>query len=115
MARVRGRGSARDVDPLAPGRLVPCLALRVKTGTPTDSARTAPTDPTHGHGESTVGRGEFGFRVYPRTVRKYMPKRPPRRPRGDQRWSTFRNHARTIVACDFFVAVTATFLLFYVK
>jgi putative transposase len=44
-----------------------------------------------------------------------MPKRPPGRPRGDQRWSTFlRNHARAIVACDFFVAVTATFRLFYV-
>jgi putative transposase len=31
----------------------------------------------------------------------------PGRPRGDQRWSTFlHNHARAIVACDFFVAVT---------
>jgi hypothetical protein len=41
-------------------------------------------------------------RVSPRTVRKYMPKRPPGRPRGDQRWSTFlRNHAGAIVACDF--------------
>jgi len=44
-----------------------------------------------------------------------MPKRPPGQPRGDQRWSTFlRNHARAIVACDFFVAVTATFRLLYV-
>jgi putative transposase len=44
-----------------------------------------------------------------------MPKRPPGHPRGDQRWSTFvRNHAKAIVACDFFVAVTATFRLFYV-
>jgi len=55
------------------------------------------------------------LRVSPRTVRKYMPKRPPGRPRGDQRWSTFlRDHARAIVACDFFVAVTATFHLLYV-
>src|SRR5437773_1095791 len=55
------------------------------------------------------------LRVSPRTVRKYMPKRPPGRPRGDQRWSTFlRNHAKAIVACAFFVAVTATFRLFYV-
>jgi hypothetical protein len=53
---------------------------------------------------------KLGIRVSPRTVRKYMPKRPPGRPRADQRWSTFlRNHARAIVACDFFVAVTATF------
>jgi len=58
---------------------------------------------------------KLGLRVSPRTVRKYMPKRPPGRPRGDQRWSTFlRNHAKAIVACDFFVAVTATFRLFYV-
>jgi len=58
---------------------------------------------------------KLGLRVSPRTVRKYMPKRPPGRPRADQRWSTFlRNHARGIVACDFFVSVTATFRLFYV-
>jgi transposase InsO family protein len=58
---------------------------------------------------------KLGLRVSPRTVRKYMPKQPPGRPRGDQHWSTFlRNHARAIVACDFFVAVTATFRLLYV-
>ncbi len=58
---------------------------------------------------------KLGLRVSPRTVHKYMPKRPPGRPRGDQRWSTFlRNHADAIVACDFFVAVTATFRLLYV-
>ena len=56
-----------------------------------------------------------GLRFSPRTVRKYMPKRPPGHPRGDQRWSTsLHNHARAVVACDFFVAVTATFRLFYV-
>ena len=58
---------------------------------------------------------KLGLRVSPRTVRKYMPKRPPGRPRGEQRWVTFlRNHASAIVACDFFVAVTATFRLLYV-
>ena len=58
---------------------------------------------------------KLGLRVSPRTVRKYMPKRPPGRPRGDQRWSTFlRNHAKAIVACDFFVTVTTTFRLLYV-
>jgi putative transposase len=58
---------------------------------------------------------KLGIRVSPRTVGKYMPKRPPGQPRGDQRWATFlRNHARTILACDFFVAVTATFQLLYV-
>ena len=58
---------------------------------------------------------KLGIRVSPRTVGKYMPKRPPGQPRGDQRWSTFlKNHAKSILACDFFVAVTATFRMLYV-
>ncbi len=58
---------------------------------------------------------KLGIRVSPRTVRKYMPKRPRGQPRGDQRWSTFvRNHAAAILACDFCVVVTATFRLLYV-
>jgi hypothetical protein len=57
---------------------------------------------------------KLGIRISPRTVRKYLPKRPPGRPRGDLRWSTFlRNQATAILACDFFVAVTATFRLLY--
>jgi hypothetical protein len=58
---------------------------------------------------------KLGIRVSPRTVRKYMPKRPGARPLGDQRWSTFiRNHAAAILACDFCVVVTAPFRLLYV-
>jgi putative transposase len=58
---------------------------------------------------------KLGLRVSPRTVAKYMPKRPPGTPRGDQRWSTFlKTHANAILACDFFVAVTATFRMLYV-
>src|SRR6266550_1692952 len=58
---------------------------------------------------------KLGIRVSPRTVGKYMPKRPPGQPRGDQRWSTFlKNHAKAILACDFFVVVTATFRMLYV-
>ena len=61
---------------------------------------------------------KLGLRVSPRTVRKYLPKLPaglPGRPRDDQRWATFlRNHARSIVACEFFVAVTARFRFLYV-
>jgi putative transposase len=60
-------------------------------------------------------RLKLGLRISPRTVAKYLPKRPPGSPRGDQRWSTFlRNHARAMVACDFFIAVTATFRMLYV-
>lgn len=58
---------------------------------------------------------KLGLRVSPRTVRKYMPKLLPGQPRGDQRWSTFlENHAKAILACDFFVAVTASFRFLYV-
>ena len=58
---------------------------------------------------------KLGLQVSPRTVRKYMPKRPRGQPRGDQRWSTFvQNHAAAIVACDFCTVVTATFRLLYV-
>ena len=58
---------------------------------------------------------KLGVRISPRTVRKYMPKRPPGRSRGDPRWSTFlRNQATAILACDFFGAVTATFRMLYV-
>ena len=58
---------------------------------------------------------KLGIRVSPRTVRKYMPKLPAGQPRGDQRWATFlKNHAKAILACDFFIAVTATFQMLYV-
>ncbi len=58
---------------------------------------------------------KLGLRVSPRTVGKYMPKRGPGKPRGDQRWATFlRNHAKAIIACDFFVTATVTFRLLYV-
>ena len=54
-------------------------------------------------------------RVSPRTVRKYMPRRPPRRPRGDLRWSTLlRLHAQGMLACDFCLAITASFRMLYV-
>ena len=58
---------------------------------------------------------KLGIRVSPRTVRRYMPSRPPRPKPGTQAWSTFvRNHARSVLASDFFVVVTATFRLLYV-
>jgi putative transposase len=58
---------------------------------------------------------KLGIRVSPRTVNKYLPRHPRGRPRGDLRRSTFlRLHAQGIIACDFFVAVTATFRLLYV-
>src|SRR2546429_1609108 len=58
---------------------------------------------------------KIGIRISPRTVRRYMPE-DPKRPKGPtQRWMTFvRNHAKAIIAADFFIVVTATFRLVYV-
>ena len=56
------------------------------------------------------------IRVSPRTVRRYMPlDTGPRKRVPSQRWMTFvRNHAQAIVACDFFIVVTASFRVLYV-
>jgi len=57
---------------------------------------------------------KLGIRVSPRTVGKYLERGQPRGS-SSQRWSTFvRNHANAIVACDFFVSVTASFRILYV-
>jgi transposase InsO family protein len=59
---------------------------------------------------------KLGIRVSPRTVRRYMPDDTgSRRGPSSQRWMTFvRNHAQGILACDFFVCVTASFRVLYV-
>jgi putative transposase len=57
---------------------------------------------------------KLGIRVSPRTVRRYLPSRPPHASRSTQQWSTFvRNHAGAVLASDFFVVVTVTFRLLY--
>jgi len=58
---------------------------------------------------------KLGVRVSPRTVGKYLAQGPRRKPDPSQRWLTFvRNHAQAIVACDFFVVITARFRILYV-
>jgi putative transposase len=61
---------------------------------------------------------KLGIDVSSRTVRAYWPPEPDRRgPRriSSQHWRTFvRNHAPSIVACDFLVVVTARFRTLYV-
>jgi putative transposase len=61
---------------------------------------------------------KLGIEVSPRTVQKYLlegPKAGRRQAVPSQRWMTFvRNHAKAMVACDFFIAVTARFRVIYV-
>jgi len=58
---------------------------------------------------------KLGIRVSPRTVARYLKHRPAPSASKDQRWATFlRNHAEAIVACDFFVSMTARFRILYV-
>jgi len=56
------------------------------------------------------------IQVSPRTVGKYLHRDGPvRTPDRKQRWLTVvRNHARVMVACDFFAVITATFRTLYV-
>ncbi|HYR91646.1 MAG TPA: helix-turn-helix domain-containing protein [Terriglobia bacterium] len=58
---------------------------------------------------------KIGIQISLRTVRRYMPTEPKHPGMTSQRWMTFvRNHAKAIIACDFFIVVTATFRLVYV-
>jgi transposase InsO family protein len=59
---------------------------------------------------------KLGIRVSPRTVRRYLPSGHGSRPRRISQHSTtfVPNHARAVLACDFFVAITMRFRLLYV-
>jgi len=59
---------------------------------------------------------KLGLVVSPRTIGRYLRhRRPPRGGRPSQRWATFvRNHATAVLACDFFITVTACFRVLYV-
>jgi len=81
--------------------------------------RMAEENPTWGQARVAAELSvKLGIYVSPRTVRAYWPPEPDRRgPRrtSSQRWRTFvRNHAQSIVACDFLVVVTARFRTLYV-
>jgi putative transposase len=61
-------------------------------------------------------RVQLGLTVSPRTVRRYMRRKyRPDDDRSTQSWAAFlRNHSSAVLACDFFVVVTATFQRLYV-
>lgn len=57
----------------------------------------------------------WGFGCLHKRSTSTLPRRPRSGPKDDLRKSTFlRPHAQEIIACDLFVAVTATFHLLYV-
>jgi hypothetical protein len=110
---------------LAPQEVPPLLALEIQAAGKTTLTQGPPTtDPRGGRRECDLGRGthaderklKLGIRVSPRTVAKYLQRGGPQRaPDPQQRWLTFiRNHAKLIVACDFFAVVTVTFRTLYV-
>ena len=61
---------------------------------------------------------KLGILVSPRTIRAYWPPEPDRtrtKRTFSQPWRTFvRNHAKSMLACDFLVSVTAGFRVLYV-
>ena len=76
-------------------------------------------NPTWGQARiATELRLKLGIQVSPRTVQKYLlvdPKGGRRQAVLSQRWMTFvRNHAKAMIACDFFVSVTVSFQIIYV-
>jgi putative transposase len=81
-------------------------------------AEMAKENPTWGQGRVASELSlKLGVYVSPRTVRAYWPSGPDRRCRrtSSQHWQAFvRNHARSIVASDFLIAVTVRFRVLYV-
>jgi putative transposase len=60
---------------------------------------------------------KLGIQVSPRTIQKYLLRDPSNGQRRvpSQRWMTFvRNHAKAMIACDFFVSVTVRFQIIYI-
>ena len=99
------------------------MALQVATRTPTDSAGVEKAHSTHGERQSTVGRGahcqraagEIGHPGLAANGKEVPAQAAAWSPAWRSTWSTFlSNHAKGIIACDFFLAVTATFRSLYV-
>jgi hypothetical protein len=104
--------------PLASHTIPSLLAVEIEDARPTtDTAGRPATDCRRANatwGEERIAaelRLKLGLCVSPRTVRRYTPKGGrPRNGVSSQRWSTFvRNHANAMLACDFFVCITAGF------
>jgi hypothetical protein len=69
------------------------------------------SNPTWGSKRIQAELAKLGIEVSDSTLRKYR----PRTRRGDPTWKTFlHNHAKDLIAVDFFVVPTATFRVLYV-
>ena len=69
------------------------------------------SNPTWGNKRIQAELAKLGIQVSDSTIRKYR----PRTRCNDQTWKTFlHNHAKDLIAVDFFVVPTATFRLLYV-
>jgi putative transposase len=124
LARCSHRRETRYADPLASERISAVLEWKSQpAGRPRVPVEVrkligemAENNPTWG--EERIADElllKIGIQISPRTVRRYMPTEPKVPGMTFQRWKTFvRNHAKTIIACDFFIVVTATFRLVYV-
>ena len=71
------------------------------------------TNPTWGSPRIQAELAKLGIQISDSTIRKYRPKH--RRSASSQTWRTFlHNHAKELVAIDFFTVPTATFRVLYV-
>jgi hypothetical protein len=69
------------------------------------------SNPTWGSRRFQAELAKLGITVSDSTIRKYR----PRRQRANQTWTTFlHNHAKDLIAVDFFTVPTATFRVLYV-
>src|SRR5947199_10723370 len=108
---------------MAPSRLAPVLALQVEAWTPTDSGETSPVDSAHGRRKPVVGRGAYCKRVVGEIghlrfaangKEAHAQATAPVVRVAISAGQLFKRSRQAIVACDWFVAVTATFRLLYV-
>src|SRR3989442_13325793 len=123
-ARCSHCSETRYADPLASERISVVLEMEVPIRrSATGARRGSQADRRDGGEQSDLGRRTDRRRAlvkdrhsnFPATVRRYMPTAPKQPKMTSQRWMTFvQNHAKAIIACDFFIAVTATFRLVYV-
>jgi hypothetical protein len=116
-------GAACNDDPLASNWLAIVLTIEVPTRSSSLPNGSARANPQNDAGERAVGRranrqraaAQVGHSHLAANRAQVLAKTVSRAAARDQRWSTFlKNHATAILACDFFVAVTATFGLLYV-